>query len=87
MNKPILSYGSDARGVNKTTLHELGKSFLNYIRCVLRVKSTTSNIIVFGECGKFPPSMCCHANVLGYMHRLLKMQSGQVVKSVFNSLH
>ena len=87
MIKPILTYGSDVWGVNKTALHELDKSFLNYIRCVLCVKSTTSNIIVFGECGKFPPSMYCHVNVLCYMHRLLKMQSGQVVKSVFDSLH
>ena len=85
--KPILTYGSDVWGINKTALHELDKSFLNYIRCVLCVKSTTSNIIVFGECGKFPPSMYCHVNVLCYMHRLLNMQSGQVVKSVFDSLH
>ena len=85
--KPILTYGSDVWGINKTALHELDKSFLNYIRCVLCVKSTTSNIIVFGECGKFPPSMYCHVNVLCYMHRLLKMQYGQVVKSVFDSLH
>ena len=51
------------------------------------MKSTTSNIIAFGVCGKFPPSMYRHVNVLCYMHRLLKMQSGQVVKSVFDSLH
>ena len=87
MIKPILTYGSDIWGINKIALHELDKSFLNYIRCVLCVKSTTSNIVVFGECGKFPPSMYCHVNVLCYMHRLLKMQSGQVVKSVFDSLH
>ena len=36
-------------------------------------KATTSNVIVFGECGKFPPSMYCHANVFSYLHRLLTM--------------
>ena len=50
-------YGSDVWSINKTTLHELDKSFLNYIRRALYVKSTTSNIIVFGECGKLTPSM------------------------------
>ena len=31
--------------------------------------------------------MYCHAYVLCYLHRLLTMQHGRIVKSVFNSLH
>ena len=73
--------------INKSGLNDLDKLFLQYLRCVLCVKATTSNVIVFGECGKFPPSMYCHANVLCYLHRLLTMQLGRIVKSVFNSLH
>ena len=71
MIRPIITYTSDVWG----------------LRCVLCVKATTSNVIVFGECGKFPPSMYCHANVLCYLYRLLTMQPGRIVKSVFNSLH
>ena len=41
-------------------------------------------MIVFGECGKFPPNMYRHATVLCYFHRLLAMQHGGIVKSVFN---
>ena len=62
-------------------MNDLDKLFLQYLRCVLCVKATTSNVIVFGEC------MYCHANVLCYLHWLLTMQHGRIVKSVFNSLN
>ena len=62
----VVMYG----GINKTALHELDKAFLNYIRYVLCAKSTTSNIIVFGECAKFPPSMYCHINITSWLHDL-----------------
>ena len=41
---------------------------------------------MYGECGKFPPRIYCHANVLCYFHRLLTMHHGSTVKSVFNVL-
>ena len=86
MIRPIITYGSDVWGLCKSGLHDLDKLFLNHIRCVLCIKATTSNIIVYGECGKFPPSLCCHANVLCYFHRLLTMNHGSTVKSVFDVL-
>ena len=77
MIRPIIIYTTDVLGLNKSGL----KSFLQYLCCVLCVKATTSNVLMFGECGN------CHANVLCYLHRLLKMQHGVIAKSVFNSLH
>ena len=76
--KPILTYNSDVCGINKNALHELDRVFLNYVRCVLCVKLSTSTCIaiVIGESGKFPPSLYCHINVLCFFHRLLKMQPG-----------
>ena len=85
--RPILTYGSDVWGFDKTVANTLDKVFLNYNRCVLQVKATTCNAIVYGECGKFPPSVYCHVNVLSYYHRLLTMPEGKVVKSVFNMLY
>ena len=87
MIKPILAYSSDVWGINKNALHELDRLFLNYVHCVLCVKLTTSNVIVIGERGKFPPSLYCHINVLCFFHRLLKMQPGKTVKSVFDTLY
>ena len=40
-----------------------------------------SKAIVYSECGRYPPSITCHVYVLCYLHRLLKMQSGKMVKS------
>ena len=63
---PILTYGSDIWGFNKSEANTLDKVFLNHDRCTLHVKATTCNAIVQGECGKFPPSVYCHGNVLSY---------------------
>ena len=83
----ILTYGSDIWGFSKMAGSTLDKVFLNYNRCALHVKATTCNAIVNGECGKFPPSVHCHINVLTYYHRLLTMSKGKMVKSVFKALH
>lgn len=68
-------------------MRELYKSFLNHIRCAFCVKLTTTNIIVFDESGRFPPSICCHVNLVCFMQRLMRVQAGQVVKSVFDLLY
>ena len=72
MIRPIITYTSDVWGVNKSGLKDFVKLFLQYLRCVLCVKATTSNVIVLGECGKFPPRVYWHVN-LCYLHRLLTM--------------
>ena len=84
--RPITMYGSDEWGLCKSELHDLDKLFLNYMRCALCIKATASEIIVYGECCKFPPSIYCHANVLCYFHRLLTMHHGSTVKYVLNVL-
>ena len=84
--RPILTYGSDIWGLNKSVANTLDKVFLNYNRRTLHVKATTCNAIVHRECSKIPPSVYCHGNVLSYYHRLLTMPEGKVVKSVFDML-
>ena len=83
--RPILTYGSDIWGFNKSATNALDKVALNYYRCVLSVKATTCNAIVYGECGRFPPHVYLYANVLSYYHRLLTMPAGKIVKSVFDT--
>ena len=64
-----------------------GKLFQNFVRCTLHIKATTCNPIVYGECGRFPPSVYCHINILCYYRRLLGMSENSISKSVFNGLH
>ena len=56
------------------------------MRCILRVKATTSNFIVIGECGHFSPSVSCHISLLSFFNRLYHMPNSQLVKQVYNQL-
>ena len=88
--RPILTYGSDVWGMSKAGLDVLDKVFLYYARCTLGVKATTCNVIIYGKCGIYPPSVFCQTDVLCYLHRLLTMSDRKLVKSVFctlNALH
>ena len=80
------TYVSDVWGLSKAGLDVINQVFLNFIRCTLNVKATTCNAIVYGECGRFPLSVFCHINVLGYVHRLLTMPGDRIFKSVFHTL-
>ena len=44
--RPVLTYGSDVWGHRKSGLKEIDRVFMRYVRCVLNVKATTSNVIV-----------------------------------------
>ena len=45
--KPIVVYGSEVWGYNKTLQAENDNVFLRFARQILRVKPTTSNIMIF----------------------------------------
>ena len=90
MIKPILVYGSDAWGTNKAAHLAVDKVFLNFVRCILCVKATTSNAIVFGETGHLPPNLSWMISALAFANRFHHMSSDKMAKSVFielNMLH
>ena len=60
--------------------------FYHYVRCVLKVKATTSNVKVIGESGQLPPSVFSHINVLSYMGRLRTLPAHTVVKRIYTEL-
>ena len=78
--KHILVYGNDVWGIKCKLWVEADKTFLQYARCILRVKATTSNIITTGKCGKFPPSTVCQISALCYVNRLHHMSNDKLVK-------
>ena len=53
---------------------------------VLNVKATTSNVMVYGECGILPPSVYCTVSTMCYMNRLHHMPINSIVKQVYNKL-
>ena len=62
----------------------IDKVFFWYIRCVL--KSTTSNIIVVGECGQIPPSVSGHIKAICYLNRLQNLTPNMIVKQTYSEL-
>ena len=84
--KPILMYGSDVWGHNKSGISMIDKVMLRFSRCVLNVKATTSNVMVYGECGVLPPSLYCTVSTMCYMNRLHQMPDNSIVRQVYNEL-
>ena len=77
---PILSYGSDIWGLNQGGTEALDKVFLYFVRCVLQIKGTTSNVITLGEWWRVPPSVSCRASTICFMNRVSSMPDTTLVK-------
>ena len=84
--RPVLTYGSDVWGHRKSGLKEIDRVFMRYVRCVLNVKATTSNVIVIGECGRYPPSVFCHISLLCFSNRMYHMSDTKLSKQVYSEL-
>jgi hypothetical protein len=84
--QPILLYGSDVWATSKQARYEIDRVYLRYARCMLNVKATTSNVMVYGECGHIPPSARSTVNVLCFANRLHNMEEDTLVKQVYCEL-
>ena len=58
-----------------------------FLKCILKVKSSTSNDITLGEVGAIPPSVPSHINVLTLYRRVAGMPENTIVKQVFVALY
>ena len=84
--EPILLYGSDVWGLSTCAGNKLDSVMLSFIRYVLHVKSTTSNVISVGETGQILPSYKSHMNVFAYFVRLRNLPKSMCVRNVFDEL-
>ena len=82
----LVVYGSEVWGYNRTAQGETDKVFLRFARQILRVKPTTSNIMIFGECGIMPPSVQCIISTLCYLNRLYHLPEHLIVKQAYDEL-
>ena len=62
------------------------KVFFWYMRCILRVKSTTSTTFVVGEKGQIPTSISCHMIAICYLHGLRSLLRNTLVKAIYMEL-
>ena len=84
--KPILLYGSDVWGFNKKSWDISDKVSKWFIRCILNIKPTTSNLITFGEVGIIPPSIYSKINAMLFYLRVKSMSEDSMPRIVFNEL-
>ena len=85
--QPILLYGSDIWGVSKYMCEAIDKVCLFFIRCILRVKPSTSRLMCFGELGIVPPSVLAKINVLNSHLRLKQMSNNSLESIVLQELY
>ena len=83
MVQPILVFGSENWGIDTKSCQMVDKLFNWFARLVLRVKSTTCNIMTLGECGVIPPSIFCHINAIIYAIRLKNISQDSILRGVF----
>ena len=81
--QPILTYGSDVWGVSKPGREAVDKVLLWFLRFVLHVKPTTSNVITLGECGRIPPGVFCEINCILFFLRLRSLLESSVTNIMF----
>ena len=60
--------------------------FTQYVKCVLNVKGTMSNVMVTGESVQLPPSIFSHVDALSYMGRLQKLPTHTIVRRIYTQL-
>ena len=85
--KPILLYGSDIWGSSKAMCDSIDKVCLFFIRCILRVKSSTSKLMCFGELGLIPPSILAKINLINFYIRLKHFSSSSLERIILDDLH
>ena len=66
----ILSYGSEIWGITKSK--EIEKIHLKFLKSILCVKSSTSNMAVYGELDRFPLYISRYVRVIKYWIKLMK---------------
>ena len=87
MVRPILSYGAEVWGLCKAEPIEVFyREFLKYI---LRVKTSTPNIYVYGELGVYPLYVERQMRALKYWSRIIDPENnkGTFVKIVYNEMY
>ena len=81
---PILLYGSEIWGVD--VHREIETVHMFCCKRFLNVKSTTSNHVVRGECGRYPMYIFTFKRAISYWCKICKMPDCRFVKKCYNML-
>ena len=78
---PVLTYGAEIWGYRMYNVAE--RVQLKYCKAFMGVKSSTADVCVLGDCGRFPIFIYTYKKVLCYWYKLLKMPRNRVAKHAY----
>jgi hypothetical protein len=84
--KPVIMYGCEVWGVLPKAVERADKVFLQYLKQVLNVKTSTSNIITYGECGQMALSQSILQASACFLNRIHHKPSNSLVSRVYKEL-
>ena len=81
---PILSYGAEIWGLKR--YNDIEKVQLKACKKFLCVKYNTTNVMIYGECGRYPMYVFTSVKVIRYWLKLLEMPAHRLPKKCDNML-
>ena len=73
--EPVVTYGCEVWGFHKKGTKAIDTFSLRFLKTLLKIKPSTSTIMVYGELGFIPRSVDAHIKILGYHNRLRHLPS------------
>jgi exonuclease III len=83
---PVLTYASEI-WCNIAEIPNIESVQLKFLKFILGVKPSTSNLAVLGEMGRFPIVILQHVKLFKYWLRLVQLDNDKLVKKAFNVLY
>ena len=71
---PIFLYGSEVLGFEN--IRNVEKIQIRFYKLLLGLNGSVSNVVTFGELGKFPLRVLCKERILKYWLRLISNKEG-----------
>ena len=84
--EPVLTYGCEVWGFHKKGTEAIDTFSLRFLKTLLKIKPSTSTIMVYGELGCIPPSVDAHSKTLCHYNRLRHLPREKLVRRVFDCL-
>ena len=81
---PILLYGSETFGFEN--LQPLEKTHLNFLKSILRMKSSTPLIMVYGEFGRFPLEFQTKTRMIKFLVKILTGKNTKISHKIYKLL-
>ena len=80
LGRPVLLYGCATWDTRSNGREQMDKIHLMYLRSVLGIKASSSNIITLGECGSIPPSVTIQVICITYSKRIQSLPDTSLLK-------